>query len=148
MIQWLLLYILPRHAKNDERKPYRRVRVCFLLAAASSAFGHLYVKTVILTSGNCVHRVIRMYVPSLSTGPPNTTNILVRGSWLFLQYDLIIISLSSLSWAYLLIRRLGYDKAPSRFSLVAYLLLGTLTIGPGATVSLALLWREEHLQRL
>lgn len=148
MIQWLLIYILPRHTTKDVSKPLRRVQTCFLLATTSSAVGHLYVKTVILTSGNSVHRLTRMYVPFLSSGPPNTTDILIRGPWLFLQYDLIIISLSSLSWAYLLIRRLGFDTTPSRFNLVVYLLLGTLTIGPGATVSLALFWREGHLQRL
>jgi len=148
MIQHSLVAIISWHAKNKERKPHRWARTSFLLAAASSAIGHLYVKTVILTSTNCIYRFTRMYVPSLSSGPSKTTNVLVRGPWLFLQYDLIIISLSSLSWVYLLLRRLHYDGVPTRIRLVAYLLLGTLTIGSGATVSLALFWREGQLQRL
>lgn len=148
MIQQLVVALLCRHAKSDERKSYRWARFSFLLAAASSAIGHLYVKTVILTSTDWIHRFTRMYVPFLSKGPSETTDILVHGPWLFLQYDLIIISLSSLSWGYSLVRRLRPNGAPTRLTLVAYLLLGTLTIGPGATVSLLLFWRERQLQRL
>lgn len=57
-------------------------------------------------------------------------------------YDLIIISLSSLSWAFLL-TPLG--RRLSRPILGLIVLAGSLTVGPGATVSLALFAREGQL---
>ena len=148
IFQQAIVAVLARRAKPEERKGQRCVQISYLLAAASSAIGHLYVISYMSTSADSLQRLVRMYVPFLWSGPSQTTDILVHGPWLFLQYDLIIISLSSLSWGYSLLRRVRFDGAPTRSSLLAALLFGTLTIGPGATVSLALLWREMQLRRL
>lgn len=147
-------------ADDDRRKAYWWVRASYLLAASSSAMGHLYVVGRTLRSSNReAVNFVRMYVPLLSpiiAGPAgtnlnNNNNIFVRGPWLFLQYDLIIISLSSLSWAFLLLLRQqqtpprGQHLSRSINLLGLILLAGSLTIGPGATVSLALFVREGQL---
>lgn len=72
---------------------------------------------------------------------------LVDGPWLFLQYDLIIIALSSISWAFLLVRQLLGPREMSTVRLALVFLLGHVVIGPGATVSLALYWREVKLEQ-
>ena len=122
------------------------MRASYLLAAVSSALGHLYVVGRIVSSDNEAVNLVRMYVPFPFTGPAGTeTNIFVRGPWLFLQYDLIIISLSSLSWAFLLLGQTPRGQRLSRKILGQIILAGSLTIGPGATVSLALFVREGQL---
>ncbi|KAL0929728.1 uncharacterized protein CTRU02_215371 [Colletotrichum truncatum] len=127
---------------------YLWVRFSYLLAAVMSGAGHLYVMGRIFTSNekNTV-AFIRMYVPFLFSGPSGVgENVLVYGPWLFLQYDLIIISLSSLSWVYYLLTSRG-DRVPPVSACRCFLLLsfGALTIGPGATVSIALWYRESTL---
>ncbi|XXH00687.1 hypothetical protein Hte_007037 [Hypoxylon texense] len=132
-------------SRGDEK---HRVQSCirgsYTLAAASSALGHLYAMTRALNSKNEGTTLWRMYVPfpGLFNGPSGVTDILIRGPWLFLQYDLIIISLSSLSWAYYLLSR---ERGMSGLWLIFALLFGTSVIGPGATVSLALYVREKWL---
>ncbi|OTA96531.1 hypothetical protein M434DRAFT_373589 [Hypoxylon sp. CO27-5] len=119
--------------------------ISYLLAALSSAVGHLYTMGNVLSEPNPIATLTRMYVPFLFSGPAGVTDIFTLGPWLFLQYDLIIISLSSLSWAYIMLARASNGKGLSHGSLALIMLVGWLTIGPGATVSLALLAREKLL---
>lgn len=147
LIQQLLVAVLWR-TTTDSKRSYCWVRSSYLLAAASSALGHLYVMAMIFRSVGTNLDFTRMYVPFLWAGPSQTPDILVRGPWLFLQYDFIIISLSSLSWAYLLVRRFLSGGTLSALSLGLILGSGALTVGPGATVSLALFWREGELYRV
>ncbi|KAI0114569.1 hypothetical protein F4776DRAFT_638043 [Hypoxylon sp. NC0597] len=119
--------------------------ISYLLAALSSALGHLYTMGSVLTKPNPIATLTRMYVPFPFSGPAGATDIFTLGPWLFLQYDLIIISLSSLSWAYIMLARASNGKGLSHGSLALIMLVGSLTIGPGATVSLALLAREKLL---
>lgn len=121
------------------------IRFSYLFAALSSATGHVYVAFRIATSNDSGMSLLRMYVPKTFTGIRDELK-LVDGPWLFLQYDLIIISLSSLSWAYILVSRLSADKKPL-VPLSLIFLLGFIGIGAGATVSLALYWREFELQQ-
>ena len=131
---------------EDRRKAYWWVRVSYLLAAISSAIGHLYVVCRIISSYCEVVNFTRMYVPFPITGPAGTaSNIFARGPWLFLQYGFIIISLSSVSWAYLALRQTTWAQRFSRRMLGLVMFVGTVTIGPGATVSLALFVRESQL---
>lgn len=117
----------------------------YLLAATSSALGHLYVMSKIATSENHAVDIVRMYVPFLFTGPSGTSDILVRGPWLFLQYDFIIISLSSLSWAFLVLGPIYPKWHISAVTLALAMLISSVIIGPGGTVSIALLIRERYL---
>jgi hypothetical protein len=86
-----------------------------------------------------------MYIPYPITGPVGVTDVITRGSWLFLQYDHIIISLSSLSWAVILFGNTPIGAKLGRGSIILLSLIGSMVIGPGATVSLALYLREFYL---
>ncbi|RYP71304.1 hypothetical protein DL771_004881 [Monosporascus sp. 5C6A] len=133
----------------DVRKPTHNsflwIRGSYVLAAVSSAVGHLYAVGRVLTSNDQNTNFVRMYVPFPFTGPAGVPDILIRGPWLFLQYDLIIIGLSSISWAFILLARTPAGQRPSKPMLVLLMLAGYVTIGPGATVSLALYARERRL---
>ncbi|XXH00492.1 hypothetical protein Hte_006838 [Hypoxylon texense] len=129
----------------EGRKASHWICASYVLAASSSAMGHLYVMGRIITGRSQAVDVVRMYVPFLSTGPPGTSDILVRGPWLFLQYDFIIISLSSLSWAFLLLGPIYQKRQLSATALALAMITSSVVIGPGATVSIALLLRERHL---
>ncbi|KAH7311405.1 hypothetical protein B0I35DRAFT_438021 [Stachybotrys elegans] len=121
-------------------------RFSYLLAAILSGMAHIYVMGRVLLSTNPDVNFVRMYVPFLINGPEGTSsNIFVFGPWLFLQYDLIIMSLSSLSWVWILLRSLPGQSRPSSSILGLYFATGALVIGPGATVSSALFYREQFL---
>lgn len=145
----------PRDGPDNRRQAHRWINASYLLAFVSSSSGHFYVLYRILTASDPkTVNFVRMYVPFVTSGPSGTeTNILVRGPWLFLQYDLIIISLSSLSWAVLLLVSLGPKIGLAadarggwqRVTLALSMLAMSLTFGPGAVVSLALLAREQIL---
>ncbi|KAI2609239.1 hypothetical protein GGR54DRAFT_651825 [Hypoxylon sp. NC1633] len=144
----LIRYQMSRAGANrnqDKRRAHRYVCASYLLATASSGLGHLYVMIRVIISKNQAVDLVRMYVPLLFTGPPGTMDILVRGPWLFLQYDFIIISLSSLSWAFLLLRPIYPKWHVSGLTLALAMMASSVVIGPGATVSIALLIRERHL---
>ncbi|KAI9164126.1 Depudecin biosynthesis cluster protein 1 [Paramyrothecium foliicola] len=130
---------------NERTNAYAWARFSYLLAATSSTLGHVYVMIRVLTSNNPDVNFVRMYVPFMKTGPEGAFDIFVLGPWLFLQYDLIIISLSSLSWAYVLLAHLPTEKRLSNTFIGLAIAGGTLTIGPGATVSIALYCREQYL---
>ena len=141
-------YLIGRSAgtPEDRRKAYWWVRVSYLLATISSALGHLYVVSRIISGYGEIVNFTRMYVPFPITGPAGTeSNIFVRGPWLFLQYDFLIISISSVSWAYLVLRQTTWAQRFSPAILGLMMFVGTVTIGPGATVSLALFIRERQL---
>ncbi|OTB00782.1 hypothetical protein M426DRAFT_324022 [Hypoxylon sp. CI-4A] len=123
----------------------RWTTISYILAALSSATGHLYTVKNILDAQDPLSTFIRMYVPYPFAGPEGAAHIFVKGPWLFLQYDLIIIGLSSVSWAFLELARASKGKGLSRGSLLLLMTAGYLTIGPGATASLALLAREKIL---
>lgn len=131
---------------DDRNKAFWWVRTSYLLAATSSAMGHLYAMGKTLSSDNDAVSLVRMYVPDSLTGSSgNVSEILVWGPWLFLKWDLIIISLSSVAWAVLLFRETRSGQSYSRASMVMAVLAGSLLLGPGATVSLLLFVREGHL---
>jgi hypothetical protein len=136
----------PARAKSHLERGISWIRFSYILGAAVSAMGHVYVLYKLATSDSPLSTIRRLYVPSILTEfPPDLT--LVDGPRLFLQFDLIIIALSSLSWAYILVSRLSFNKTTMNTALLAELLVGFLLLGAGATVSLALLWREDELKR-
>lgn len=124
------------------------VRGAYLLAAMSSVCGHVYTMITVLLDPQL--SLWHMYVPSGRYGPSGVSDeILIRGPWLFLQWDLIIISLSSVSWVGVLLHH-AFRKPCGLWTIKVglALTLGSVVIGPGATVSLALVIREKHLERL
>lgn len=122
-------------------------RVSYLLATLLSASGHLYALGKMVSSADPRLGLVRTYVPYLFSGPEGVSEKLANGSWLFLQYDLIIIAISSLSWAYILVSQLMDQASSMRKTLPLLFVLGWLILGPGGTVSLVLFWREGELRR-
>ncbi|KAH6844704.1 hypothetical protein B0I37DRAFT_433233 [Chaetomium sp. MPI-CAGE-AT-0009] len=107
---------------------------------------HLYVMYRVSFPANPeVVNLTRMYLPLPPNGPIGVTDNITSGSWLFLQFDHIFISLSSLSWALLLLEKTPLQAQFGRGGLVSVLLVSALLIGPGATVSMALYFREGYL---
>ncbi|KAL7625334.1 hypothetical protein AAE478_004550 [Parahypoxylon ruwenzoriense] len=133
------------HKDEDKRRAHQWICASYVLAALASASGHLYVIGRIALSDNQAVDVVRMYVPFLFAGPSGTTDIFVRGPWLFLQYDIIIISLSSLSWAFTLLGPIRPMLRMSSVTLALVMVTSSVVFGPGTTVSLALLVRELYL---
>ena len=89
-----------------------------------------------------------MYVPFVRTGFAGEADRLLYGPWLFLQFDLIIITIASLSWVYLLLVDMMDTPRISRGMLMLALLTCSVVVGAGATVSMALFWREGLLEQL
>jgi hypothetical protein len=137
--------------QRDERSvrdSYLWNRASYALAAVCSAVGHLLTVAKMLSSyADPRLGFTRMYIPFVFTGPAEATEILMRGPWLFLQYDLIIIVLSSVSWAFLLCNSALELKGLQQVKLGVCMIVGTVAIGPGATVSLVLLARENWIYR-
>lgn len=135
-------------SKQDE-EAHKWTLVSYLLALVSSTSGHLYVMYRVATSQNAATNLWRMYVPANLVRVENFQHILLEGPWLFLKYDFLIISLSSLSWTYYLLqhtsREEGKPGASSKLVLLLAMLFGSALLGPGAVVSLALFWRERSL---
>lgn len=122
------------------------IKAVHLQTALVSAAAHLYVMyRVLLPTNPEVVNLARMYLPLPPNGPIGVTDNITAGSWLFLQFDHIFISLSSLSWALLLLEKTPLRAQFGRGGLFLTLLVSALLIGPGATVSMALYFREDHL---
>jgi len=134
-------------SKKSKDKAVWWTRFSYLTAAMFSSLGHLYTAISMLISAEPSVGLVRMYVPFLPAGPQGAHEVLEFGPWLFLQYDNIIISFSSLSWAYILLDRSLAKDSSMRFRLPTTLLISSIVLGPGATVSLALFMRESALHQ-
>ncbi|KAI9730792.1 MAG: hypothetical protein M1818_008072 [Claussenomyces sp. TS43310] len=133
--------------RRDKTKASMWTRAVYLQTCVVSAAGHLYPMYKIFTAKNPENvNLTRLYIPSPFEPPSGTTDVLVIGSWLFLQYDHIIISLSSLSWVLVLLRKTKVAEQLATSTMICRLLIGSVLIGPGATVSLALYFREGFLE--
>ncbi|RYC58313.1 hypothetical protein CHU98_g7899 [Xylaria longipes] len=125
---------------------HRWTRTSYLLAAASSAIGHIYTAARIYTSTEEGTNLARMRIPYSLEGPTGgLPDILARGTFLYLQFDIPIFELASLVWAFVLLSRTPNQSGRSALRLAITMLIGYLTIGAGATVSLALYVREGLL---
>ncbi|KAI1153715.1 hypothetical protein F4825DRAFT_242774 [Nemania diffusa] len=152
-ISWISRVVRSPSYKEDlqaDRRAYDWIRNAYFFASMVSGFGHLYTVWRCLTDNTDEINFTRMYVPwpfkSLSGGDEN---VLIYGTWLFLQYDFLIISLSSLSWAYFLLRaNTSLGRAMSATTLATVLFLAAVMVGPGTTVSLALWYREMELRKV
>ncbi|KAI0152903.1 hypothetical protein GGR57DRAFT_503411 [Xylariaceae sp. FL1272] len=121
------------------------IRVGYIAAAASSTIGHLYTVARIYSSSDENTNFLRMRVPSSLNGPTGgVPDMLARGTFLYLQLDIIIFDVASLFWAFTLLSRLP-SLGMSRTRLALVMLAGWFVIGAGGTVSLALLVREGLL---
>ncbi|GAP83081.1 putative flavin-containing monooxygenase 1 [Rosellinia necatrix] len=125
---------------------HRWTRASYLLAATSSAASHVYAAARIYTSTDEGTNLMRMRVPYPLEGPTGgISNVLARGPFLYLQFDIPIFELASLVWTFWLLSRMPNRPQSSNLRLAFTMLIGYLTIGAGATVSLALYVREGLL---
>lgn len=145
--QVVLVRVFQTRERSNDAAAAWWVRFSYLMAAVSSASGHLYSAGSLLLSTDPALDFIQVYCPMLFAGPRGAQERLANGPWLFLQYDLIIISLSSLSWAYILVDCQLEKQSNMRKFLPIVILISGLILGTGAVVSLALFWREGELQR-
>lgn len=121
-------------------------QLVYLIAAVISAMGHIGAMAWFVSSNDPLATLTNAYLPFPLAGPLGASPRLASGPWLFLQFDLIIITLSCISWAYLLTVSLLTESDRRRTTLPWIFAGGVVLLGTGATVSLALLWREHHLQ--
>lgn len=150
-IQWTVTFALSKPfclRQGSSALSHCWIRASYLAAAVFSASGHVYVLVSTVSSSDPAWSMAAMYVPFVRTGGAGDAEKLLRGPWLFLQFDLIIIALASLSWVYLLLCDLVGGQKLSGSRLVLALLTSLVLLGPGATVSLALFWREGLLEQL
>ncbi|KAI1270609.1 hypothetical protein F5Y18DRAFT_17934 [Xylariaceae sp. FL1019] len=120
-------------------------RSAYVAAAVSSTIGHLYTVARIYSSSNENTNILRMRIPSSWNGPTGgVPDMLARGTFLYLQMDIIIFDVASLVWAFALLSRLP-NMRMSSITLALAMLAGWAVLGAGGTVSLALLVREGLL---
>ncbi|KAI0189162.1 hypothetical protein EV127DRAFT_433031 [Xylaria flabelliformis] len=125
---------------------FRWTRASYLLAAASPAIGHLYTAARMYTSTEEGTNLARMRIPYSLQGPTGgRPDAVARGPFLYLQFDIPIFELASLVWTFVLLSKMPKQSRPSTLKLATMMLIGYLTIGAGATVSLALYYREGLL---
>ncbi|KAI0466698.1 hypothetical protein F4859DRAFT_288390 [Xylaria cf. heliscus] len=125
---------------------HRWTRASYLLAAASSAMGHIYTAARVYTSTEEGTNLARMRVPYPPEGPTGgLPDALARGTFLYLQFDVPIFELATLVWTFVLLLRTPNQGGQSTLRLAITMLIGYLTIGAGATASLALYVREGLL---
>lgn len=134
----------------DIRTAHRWARSSYLVAAGSSSMGHVYTAARAWVSTDKDANLFRMRVPSPPYGPAGgNSQLLARGTFLYLQFDVIIFDVACLVWAFLLLSRGGAAQARlgiSKAALALAFLTGWIVIGAGGTVSLALFLREGLLQ--
>ncbi|KAI1437788.1 hypothetical protein GGR50DRAFT_604920 [Xylaria sp. CBS 124048] len=132
---------------NPTRTAHGWTRATYLLAAVTSALTRLYTAVRIYTSTDATTSVLQLRIPSPPSGPARgLPDVLARGALLFLQFDIPIFEFASLSWAFWLLSSTTKGPWISGPKLAFVLLVGYITIGAGATVSLALFVREGLLQ--
>jgi hypothetical protein len=114
------------------------VRRALIYSAILSSAAHLTVLAHIVLG---YASFTSIYVPNsaAATAAPAATKIM-EGAKYFLQWDLIGITLSTALWCYYLIAEFS-DMSTAQVAL--RLVAGNLILGPGATTSMVLSWRES-----
>ena len=151
IIQFTLMSGLSKAFRSGRRDPalsHHWVGTSYLAAALFSAAGHIYALAIATFSSDPGLSVAGMYVPFVRTAFAGEADRLLNGPWLFLQFDFIIIAIASLSWVYLLLVDMMDTQKISRGMLMLAFFVCSVVVGPGATVSVALFWREGLMERL
>lgn len=130
---------------NDESS---YVHLSYAISGLVSAGAHLFTMVITLLSNNRITRFGRVFVPSPSRVISGSIDNVHDGALLFLQYDWIVINLSCALWAYsLIISHRAFSHWQAKVKMALAILLFTLTIGPSATVCIALWVRENKLRK-
>ncbi|KAL4982227.1 hypothetical protein BDW68DRAFT_182751 [Aspergillus falconensis] len=149
----------PRHglvASKNPRAPNedrRWIVASFLFTAAVSAAVHLFIVFSALAVPGRDASLTRLFWPTpgkvgspVDTGSlqPRAYLTLLEGYHLFSQFDWIVVSLACVFYVHLLLGKV--DGRTAEWWRLAWLLLGSVVIGPGAVGSLALTVRESRLR--
>lgn len=130
-----------KQKQNQADKPY----ICrtYLTSALFTSLSHVYVLTTALTTTQPQASFTRIYLPRSARVAPAAKDTIFQGALLFLQYDWVLINVSSGLWLYTILRPHLFLTSGLRRA-VAFLgtLAGFVLLGPGAVVSLGLWWRE------
>ncbi len=137
----------------DSDQPF--VVGAYILAGLSSAAAHLYVLMISLFTHDTAIMFRRVYLPSFVTIDPRAPGKIIEGTHLFLQLDWVIISLASMLYAYLLLeprldiiaRHLKVSSSLNHVAITLLIVMTTVMLGPGATVSFACAAREAVLRK-
>lgn len=151
IIQFTLMSVISKafgSGRRNHAPSYHWIRASYLAAAIFSAAGHIYALAFATLSSDPGLSVAGLYVPFVRTAFGSERDPLLNGPWLFLQFDLIIIAVASLSWVYLLLEDLVDVQRITRGMLMLALSICSVIVGAGATVTIALFWREGLLEQL
>lgn len=151
IIQFTLMSVISKafgSGRRNHAPSYHWIRASYLAAAIFSAAGHIYALAFATLSSDPGLSVAGLCVPFVRTAFGSERDPLLNGPWLFLQFDLIIIAVASLSWVYLLLEDLVDVQRITRGMLMLALSICSVIVGAGATVTIALFWREGLLEQL
>ncbi|OKL57954.1 hypothetical protein UA08_06760 [Talaromyces atroroseus] len=123
------------------------VRRAYFFSGLFSAAAHIYAVLTAMYSTDPAVTWSRVYVPSPSDVVADSEWTVLEGALLFIKYDWIIINVSSALWLYLSLKpylnmKTAFDKGSTSLLIV----LSTLIVGPGATVSWGLRLRENWIR--
>jgi hypothetical protein len=131
---------------ESHRTSSERILYSLLLGALVSGCVHIYTMASTCLTQDESFKFGRVFIPSLSSVAPGSIDNIHTGALLFLQYDWIVVCVTCAVWVYLLLDSrqvvIGVQGFTTRVLLI---LVSTLLIGPGATVSSALYLREQNL---
>jgi hypothetical protein len=131
---------------ESHRTSSERILYSLLLGALVSGCVHIYTMASTCLTQDESFKFGRVFIPSLSSVAPGSIDNIHTGALLFLQYDWIVVCVTCAVWVYLLLDSrqvvIGVQGFTTRVLLI---LVSTLLIGPGATVSGALYLREQNL---
>ena len=162
-----------KDAKNPNvDKPW--IVASYVMAGTIAAAVHIYTVIGSLKSTNPDTALTRLFIPSpakvnsFSASPYNSTfnstlpstalpaeyHVLLEGYHLFTQFDWIVVVLSCVVFTHYLLSNVAGDDAktsPQKMSSenlreLAYLVVGSVALGPGAAGSFALAVRESRLR--
>jgi hypothetical protein len=147
-VLWVLSNFYAASATQDNRTkaPLRDVDYlgpAYKVAILVPAVTHIGTMFVCLLSNDPQHSFSHVFIPGLVTVETNLTEALL---WIF-QIDFWIIFASSLAWAYLAmwdLKRTGATDVSLARAGVA-ILVGTIAVGPGATLAGVGYWREHAM---
>ncbi|KAI1126926.1 hypothetical protein F5Y10DRAFT_202617 [Nemania abortiva] len=157
----------PKNPNAD--KPW--IVATFVLISVLSAIVHLGCIGVSLSSTGRELSLSRVYLPSpgkmhsfatgissnvtLASHLPAAYHVLFEGYHLFTQLDYAVVSVACVVFTHWMLHNRGGDRVKAGMTMSAVelrdlllIVLGTLTIGPGAAGSLALAAREGKLRKL
>lgn len=134
----------PAPKKGGNTSPTHDVKylnALYVVAFAVTAVAHIAAFYVVFTSTDPQHSFTHVFVKPHDWGQSGVT----KGLHAVFQADYWIIFIASLVWAYLAVcdLRRGGKTDVSRFQSAALIIIGSIVVGPAATLAGVWYWREN-----